>query len=178
MAAIVDVYDAITADRCYHKGMSATDALRKIFEWSKFHFNPNMYRHSCAASASIQPARWCYWNQAKLGVVTEQHESNLLQPKVKVFSALAPMPISRRLKLTFQANGQRWRRQDRQPRRPGKMEKSIHYASFVHRENAATAQSGKVLKSDQHLTNPCHQRCQQFAHYPKSIFLTHRKTVA
>ena len=40
MAAIVDVYDAITADRCYHKGMSAAEALRKIYEWSKFHFNP------------------------------------------------------------------------------------------------------------------------------------------
>ena len=40
MAAIVDVYDAITADRCYHKGMPAAEALRKIYEWSKFHFNP------------------------------------------------------------------------------------------------------------------------------------------
>jgi putative nucleotidyltransferase with HDIG domain len=38
MAAIVDVYDALTSDRCYHKGMPPTDALRKIYEWSKFHF--------------------------------------------------------------------------------------------------------------------------------------------
>ena len=30
MAAIVDVYDAITADRVYHKGMSTNDALRKL----------------------------------------------------------------------------------------------------------------------------------------------------
>ena len=40
MAAIVDVYDAITAERCYHKGLAAAEALRKIYEWSKFHFNP------------------------------------------------------------------------------------------------------------------------------------------
>jgi len=42
MAAIVDVYDAITADRCYHKGMPAAEALRKIYEWSRFHFNPQL----------------------------------------------------------------------------------------------------------------------------------------
>jgi HD-GYP domain-containing protein (c-di-GMP phosphodiesterase class II) len=34
MAAIVDVYDAITADRCYHKGMPAAEALCKMYEWS------------------------------------------------------------------------------------------------------------------------------------------------
>jgi HD-GYP domain-containing protein (c-di-GMP phosphodiesterase class II) len=42
MAAIVDVYDAITADRCYHKGMPAAEALCKMYEWSKFHFNPTL----------------------------------------------------------------------------------------------------------------------------------------
>ncbi|MCW8885435.1 MAG: HD-GYP domain-containing protein [Motiliproteus sp.] len=42
MAAIVDVYDAITSDRCYHKGMPPTEALRKIYEWSQFHFNPTL----------------------------------------------------------------------------------------------------------------------------------------
>jgi hypothetical protein len=34
------VYDAITADRCFHKGMPAAEALRQMYEWSKFHFNP------------------------------------------------------------------------------------------------------------------------------------------
>ena len=34
MVAIADVYDAITADRCYHKGMAPTAALKKLLEWS------------------------------------------------------------------------------------------------------------------------------------------------
>lgn len=85
MAAIVDVYDAITADRCYHKGMSATDALRKIFEWSKFHFNPQ-YVQAFMRCVGIYPTgTLVLLESGKLGVVTEQHESNLLQPKVKVF---------------------------------------------------------------------------------------------
>jgi HD-GYP domain-containing protein (c-di-GMP phosphodiesterase class II) len=40
MAAIVDVYDAITADRCYHKGMPAAEALRKMWEWSSCPLRP------------------------------------------------------------------------------------------------------------------------------------------
>jgi HD-GYP domain-containing protein (c-di-GMP phosphodiesterase class II) len=42
MAAIVDVYDAITADRCYHKGMPAAEALRKMWEWSSAHFDQKL----------------------------------------------------------------------------------------------------------------------------------------
>ena len=42
MAAIVDVYDAITSDRVYHKGLPAAEALRKIYEWSQFHLNPQL----------------------------------------------------------------------------------------------------------------------------------------
>lgn len=33
IVSIVDVYDAITSDRCYHKGMSPTDALTKMYSW-------------------------------------------------------------------------------------------------------------------------------------------------
>ena len=32
MASIADVYDAITAERVYHKGMAPTVALKKIME--------------------------------------------------------------------------------------------------------------------------------------------------
>ena len=37
MAAIVDVYDALTSSRVYHKGMEPTAAVKFFFEWSKFH---------------------------------------------------------------------------------------------------------------------------------------------
>ncbi|MYM69274.1 DUF3391 domain-containing protein [Pseudoduganella sp. FT55W] len=85
MAAIVDVYDAITADRCYHKGMSAAQALRKIYEWSKFHFNPQ-YAQEFMRCVGIYPVgTMVLLESGRLGVVVEPHETNLLAPKVNVF---------------------------------------------------------------------------------------------
>ena len=85
MAAIVDVYDAITADRCYHKGMPAVEALRKIYEWSKFHFNPQMV-HAFLRCVGIYPVgTLVLLESAQLGVVIEINEKNLLAPKLNVF---------------------------------------------------------------------------------------------
>ena len=85
MAAIVDVYDAITADRCYHKGMSAAAALRKIYEWSKFHFNPQFAQEFMRCVGIYPVGTMVMLESGRLAVVIEPHESNLLAPKVNVF---------------------------------------------------------------------------------------------
>jgi putative nucleotidyltransferase with HDIG domain len=84
MAAIIDVYDAITSDRVYHKGMPPTEALRKMFEWSKFHFNPELV-HAFARVVGIYPVgALVRLESGRLAVVVEQRESNMLQPLVRV----------------------------------------------------------------------------------------------
>jgi HD-GYP domain-containing protein (c-di-GMP phosphodiesterase class II) len=85
MAAIVDVYDAITADRCYHKGMSAAEALRKIYEWSKFHFNPAYVQEFMRCVGIYPVGTMVMLESGRLGVVIEPHATNLLAPKVNVF---------------------------------------------------------------------------------------------
>lgn len=85
MAAIVDVYDAITSDRCYHKGMPAAEALRKIYEWSKFHFNPVLAQEFMRCVGIYPVGTLVLLESGRLGVVVEPHESSLLTPKVNVF---------------------------------------------------------------------------------------------
>ena len=85
MAAIVDVYDAITADRCYHKGLSAAEALRKIYEWSKFHFNPGFVQEFMRCVGIYPVGTMVMLESGRLGVVIEAHPTNLLAPKVNVF---------------------------------------------------------------------------------------------
>ena len=85
MAAIVDVYDALTSERSYHKAIPAADALRKIYEWSKFHFNP-VFAQDFMRCVGIYPVgTMVKLESGRLAVVIEAHESNLLAPKVNVF---------------------------------------------------------------------------------------------
>lgn len=84
MTAIVDVYDAITADRCYHKGMPPTDALRKIFEWSTFHFDPTLVKAFMRCVGIYPVGTLVLLESGRLGLVTEHNEESLLQPKVKI----------------------------------------------------------------------------------------------
>lgn len=84
MAAIVDVYDAITSDRCYHKGLEPNEAMRKIFEWGKFHFNPVLV-HAFTRCIGIYPTgSLVRLDSDRLAVVIGQCEGNLLQPLVRV----------------------------------------------------------------------------------------------
>ncbi len=85
MAAIVDVYDAITAERCYHKGVSPAEALRKLYEWSKFHFHPALVQEFMRCVGIYPVGTMVLLESGRLGVVVEPHPTNLLTPKVNVF---------------------------------------------------------------------------------------------
>lgn len=84
MAAIVDVYDAITSERVYHKGMPPTEALRKLLEWSSKHFEPRLVQ-AFIRSVGIYPTGALVRLESKrLAVVQAQHAEKPTQPLVKV----------------------------------------------------------------------------------------------
>jgi len=85
MMAIVDVYDAITSLRVYRTGMPPTEALRKMFEWSKFHFNPRLVQAFIKGIGIYPAGSLVRMESGRMGIVREVVPAKLLQPVVKIF---------------------------------------------------------------------------------------------
>lgn len=84
MVAITDVYDAITADRCYHKGLAPTAALKKLLEWSGIHLEESLV-HTFIRSMGIYPVgSLVLLDSDRLAVVIEASEKDQKRPIVKV----------------------------------------------------------------------------------------------
>ena len=96
MGAVCDVYDAITSDRCYKKGWEPADALKKMAEWKKGHFDDAVF-NAFVKSIGIYPTGTLVKLQSgRLGVVTEQSNKSLLEPKIKIFfssTSNSPIPV-------------------------------------------------------------------------------------
>lgn len=80
----MDVYDAITSDRCYHRAMLPFEALRKLFEWSEFHFDRTLIQHFVRCMGIYPVGTLVRLESGLLGVVLDQGEDSLLHPTVRI----------------------------------------------------------------------------------------------
>ena len=84
MASIVDVYDALTSNRIYHKGVEPTTALKRLFEWSKYHFNAELVQRFICLIGIYPVGSLVRLESGMLGVVVNPGSENLLRPVVRL----------------------------------------------------------------------------------------------
>lgn len=85
MSSVADVYDAVTADRVYHKGMAPTEALRRMLEWSDEQHLDKDVVYQFIRALSIYPAgEFVELSNARIAVVETVDATRMDKPKVRV----------------------------------------------------------------------------------------------
>jgi len=95
MVAITDVYDAITADRVYHRGMTPTQGLKKLLEWSGDHLDAALVKQFIRCIGLYPVGSLILLDSGRLGVVVEINEADQRLPIVRVmYHTKFRMPIT------------------------------------------------------------------------------------
>ena len=94
MVAIADVYDAITSNRVYHQGITPTQGLKKLLEWSGDHLDPELVRQFIRCIGIYPIGSLVLLESGRLGVVIETNEDDQRLPMVRVmYHTRFNMPI-------------------------------------------------------------------------------------
>ncbi|QFY43761.1 HD-GYP domain-containing protein [Candidatus Methylospira mobilis] len=85
MAAVCDVYDAITSARCYKNAWEPAEAIRKMASWQCGNFDLQVF-HAFVKTVGIYPVGTLVkLKSGRMAVVIEQTEKSLITPIVKAF---------------------------------------------------------------------------------------------
>jgi HD-GYP domain-containing protein (c-di-GMP phosphodiesterase class II) len=82
-AAISDVYDAMTSERCYQHRYEPTEVLKKLYEWNDS-YNKDLVQQFIRCVGIYPVGSLVRLESGLLGVVIDQGKENLLQPNVRI----------------------------------------------------------------------------------------------
>lgn len=85
MIAIVDTYDAITADRCYKAGMSSKKALQILMQDAPEKYDQALVKQFVQCVGIFPVGSLVKLDNEKIAMVLKQHQVHTTKPVVKVF---------------------------------------------------------------------------------------------
>ena len=88
MAAVCDVYDAITADRVYHQGMTPSVAMKRLVEWSDHHLDRKLVYQFIRAMSIYPVGTVVELNSGQLGIVVTPNRVRQAEPVVRLIYSL------------------------------------------------------------------------------------------
>ncbi len=84
VAAICDVYDAMTSDRCYAKAMPPHEVIRKIHEWADREFSIDVVQPFIRAMGIYPAGTVVLLDNGEIGVVTSVNREKILRPRLMI----------------------------------------------------------------------------------------------
>ena len=88
MIAIVDTYDAITADRCYKPGMPSQKALKILLQDSPDKYDRDLVQRFIKCVGIYPVGSLVKLNNEQVGMVIKQRDDKPLKPVVKIFYSI------------------------------------------------------------------------------------------
>jgi HD-GYP domain-containing protein (c-di-GMP phosphodiesterase class II) len=85
MSCIVDIYDALTADRCYKKGMSSAEAFKILLSLTPFHLDRELVYKFINCIGVYPVGALVELSDGRVGIVWTSNTAEPLKPEVKCF---------------------------------------------------------------------------------------------
>jgi len=85
MSCIVDIYDALTADRCYKQGMSPAEAFRILLSLTPNHLDKDLVYKFINCIGVFPVGALVELSDGRVGIVWTSNASDPLKPEIKCF---------------------------------------------------------------------------------------------
>lgn len=97
ISSIVDVYDAVTSDRIYSGGLSAEDALKRMYEWREKDFHTELVEDFIRCMGIFPIGSLVELSTGSIGVVISINRARRLKPKVALVLTADKTPYSHKV---------------------------------------------------------------------------------
>ncbi|KXF83277.1 HD-GYP domain-containing protein [Enterovibrio coralii] len=85
MACIVDIYDALTAERCYKPALSPSEAFKIMIGLTPFHLDPDLLKKFIRCIGFYPIGSVVELSNGRVGLVCKENPDDLMTPTVKLF---------------------------------------------------------------------------------------------